>query len=269
MSESLVYGYIYRTICKVNGKRYIGQKKSPSFLGNKYLGSGTLLTRAISKYGEDNFEVELIEFCESKELLDEREAYWIDYYNSVKSDEFYNLRSGGMQPGFSPSVKSHLSNMAQGRIWMNNGQHEVHIKGSEYDTYSSSGYVLGQSESHKLHTSGANNGMYGKTHTEAVRTRLKEINLSNNPSKGKHWYTDGSVNIFAYPDDARLTSEFTRGRVRSAESVARMKSSMQGMRHVNNGEVSIRVPESQLESYLESGWHLGYLHKHRIGVTNR
>ena len=43
-----MFGYIYITTNKVNGKRYIGQKTSPVFLGNKYLGSGEALNNAIN-----------------------------------------------------------------------------------------------------------------------------------------------------------------------------------------------------------------------------
>ena len=38
-----MYGYIYKTTNLVNGKIYIGQKKSDVFLGDKYLGSGKKL----------------------------------------------------------------------------------------------------------------------------------------------------------------------------------------------------------------------------------
>ena len=77
-----MYGYIYKTTNLVNGKIYIGQKKSTIFLGEKYLGSGIELVNAIKKYGKENFKVELIEELPTKKKLDEREIYWIDKYNS-------------------------------------------------------------------------------------------------------------------------------------------------------------------------------------------
>lgn len=50
------------------------------------------LYRAINKYGIDNFSFEIIEEC-SKEALDEREQFWIKYYNSYKDG--YNQTTGG------------------------------------------------------------------------------------------------------------------------------------------------------------------------------
>lgn len=40
--------------------------------------------------------------------------------------------------------------------------------------------------------SGENNPMFGKTHTDESRQKISE------KSKGKHWYTDGNINIRAY-----------------------------------------------------------------------
>ena len=91
-----MYGFIYITTNHVNGRQYIGQKKyDKSGKWKKYLGSGIALKRAIKKYGECSFSKEIIEECETKETLDEREKYWIDYYNAVDSDDFYNIASGG------------------------------------------------------------------------------------------------------------------------------------------------------------------------------
>ena len=91
-----MYGFIYITTNHINGKQYIGQKKyDNSNKWKKYLGSGIALKRAIEKYGESNFSKEIIEECQTKEILDDREKYWINYYNAVDSDDFYNIASGG------------------------------------------------------------------------------------------------------------------------------------------------------------------------------
>ena len=45
-----MYGYIYLTTNHINGKKYIGQKKSNVFLGEKYLGSGKILKQALKKW---------------------------------------------------------------------------------------------------------------------------------------------------------------------------------------------------------------------------
>lgn len=79
------------TTNKLNGLIYIGQKHSDIFLGNKYLVSGKKLKLAIDKYGEDAFEVHLVERIDTKELMDEREIYWIAKYNTTQRDIGYNI----------------------------------------------------------------------------------------------------------------------------------------------------------------------------------
>lgn len=94
--EVKMYGFIYITTNHINGKQYIGQRKYDK--QNKwkdYLGSGIILSKAIDKYGIENFSKEIIEECNSKKELNEREKYWITYYNAVNSEHFYNIASGG------------------------------------------------------------------------------------------------------------------------------------------------------------------------------
>lgn len=91
-----MYGFIYITTNHINGRQYIGQKKyDKNGKWKKYLGSGIALKNAIVKYGIENFSKEIIEECDSKELLDEREKYWINFYNAVNNDKFYNIAFGG------------------------------------------------------------------------------------------------------------------------------------------------------------------------------
>lgn len=91
-----MYGFIYITTNHINGKKYIGQRKyDKQGKWKKYLGSGIILSKAIKKYGIENFSKEIIEDCETKQLLNLREKYWIDYYNAADSDNFYNIANGG------------------------------------------------------------------------------------------------------------------------------------------------------------------------------
>ena len=83
---------IYKTTNLINGKIYIGKdtKNNPT-----YLGSGKLLCQSIKKYGIDNFRKDIIEECTTKEMLDEREKYWIDLYRSTERNIGYNIALGG------------------------------------------------------------------------------------------------------------------------------------------------------------------------------
>ena len=60
-----MYGYIYLTINLINGKKYIG--KHYGELDDSYLGSGTILQKAINKYGKQNFKKEILYISKDEE----------------------------------------------------------------------------------------------------------------------------------------------------------------------------------------------------------
>lgn len=88
------YMIIYCTKNLINNKKYIGKDSNNN---SNYLGSGTMFLEDIKKYGKENFKKEIIEYCKNIKELEEREIYWIRFFNAVESDEFYNLTeiSGG------------------------------------------------------------------------------------------------------------------------------------------------------------------------------
>jgi hypothetical protein len=84
---------IYKTINLVNNKIYIGQDSHDN---SEYLGSGKILKKAIKKYGKENFKKKILEDnIRSKKELNEREKYWISFYNSTDKDIGYNIAKGG------------------------------------------------------------------------------------------------------------------------------------------------------------------------------
>jgi hypothetical protein len=85
--------YIYKTTCNVTGKWYIGMH-STTKLNDGYLGSGTILRHSIRKHGKKNHTKEILEFCETRELLALREAEIIN--KELLSDgKCMNLKEGG------------------------------------------------------------------------------------------------------------------------------------------------------------------------------
>lgn len=88
------YNFIYTTKNLINGKIYIGQHTT-SNLDDGYIGSGKLLWKAIKKYGIENFKREIIEFCEDKNELNDREIYFISYFDSINKNKGYNILIGG------------------------------------------------------------------------------------------------------------------------------------------------------------------------------
>lgn len=88
-----MYYFIYKTTNKINGKYYIGMHKTDN-LEDGYLGSGTHFKRALEKYGRENFEREILEYCNSDEEMHLVEARYITE-EVVNDKNSYNLKLGG------------------------------------------------------------------------------------------------------------------------------------------------------------------------------
>lgn len=86
------FGFIYITTNLVNGMQYIGKHTK---FGDNYLGSGTLLKKAIKELGEENFEREIIAYGYTAEQLNELEKSYIKVSNAAKDPLFYNIAPGG------------------------------------------------------------------------------------------------------------------------------------------------------------------------------
>lgn len=94
-------GFIYKVTNTVNGKVYIGQTRRdiPTrwhehqyYSFHKGRGYNSILHAAMRKYGTEPFIIEQVEECPVGKL-EERERYWIKYYNSTVNG--YNISTGG------------------------------------------------------------------------------------------------------------------------------------------------------------------------------
>jgi group I intron endonuclease len=91
---------IYIIKNNINDKVYIGQAKNTkkrfdSHCKPSSANDGDLVSVAISKYGKNNFYYEILE--EQIEDYNEKELYWIKYYNSIVPNG-YNILPGGNEP---------------------------------------------------------------------------------------------------------------------------------------------------------------------------
>ena len=89
--------FIYKITNLVNNKCYIGKtERSIKQRWKEHLKKHKKLDlplyRALNKYGIEKFQIEQLEKCSSEEV-DDRETYWITYYNSCKQG--YNCTLGG------------------------------------------------------------------------------------------------------------------------------------------------------------------------------
>lgn len=184
--------YIYLIVNKVNGKTYVGQhKSSKEWYEDKYMGSGKILKKAKLKYGIENFEKFLIQYCYSKEETNKAERFWIAEYRRRGKAE-YNLANGGdggngeANKGRAPWSKGkHLSEEHKQKIGESNRgkrhseeqnrKHSELMKGHTPWNKGKSGYL---SEESRKKMSEAKKGRH---HSEEWKKRMSET------ISGKHW----------------------------------------------------------------------------------
>lgn len=223
------YGFIYMTRNKVNGKLYIGQHKrtmNPKDINDEwYLGSGTLLKKALVKYGEENFERTILYECDNQQHLNYMEEVFIAYYNAVGDDSFYNLATGGFGSSskFTEEHKQHLRH--------------PHKPMSE-ESRKKMARVFTEETKQKISNTLKSKGI---KLTEEHKRRISETH------KGyKCMYKDG---VFKHvtPD------EFDQ----YLEDGWEVKSSKTGLVWIHNGDESKMVKQEKVDSYLSDGWELG------------
>lgn len=84
-----MYYTIYKITNIINEKYYIG-KHQTKCLDDDYMGSGTLLKRAIEKYGIENFRKEILHVFSTEEEMNAKEKELV-----VICEQSYNLNEGG------------------------------------------------------------------------------------------------------------------------------------------------------------------------------
>lgn len=279
---------IYRITNTVNGKVYIGQSKDVEERLKSHRSDSTSrhLKYSIKHYGVDKFLFEVIEEV-PVEKLNERERYWIAFYQSTDPSKGYNLTTGGERDAgwhHSDEVKARLSlegkarahlpgyvNPATGTTIIHKGDQTSRCKLVDLEKRLSQGWELGASEktlkeaaSKRLGpkngaygkgylTSGPRNGFYGRHHTEETKAKIRASMPDTSAAwRGRH-DTEESKQKMRGPR-ASLAGE-------NNPNYGRRGSASQnwGKRGINNGIIGKRVPAEEVPTYLAQGWKLGYL----------
>lgn len=263
-----MYGYIYMTINVLNGKRYIGQKISDKFLTKyKYAGSGMIIRQHIKNNGVDHLAVELLDTANSKEELDRKEIYWIEYYNAVEDPMFYNLAEGGN--------RNNMSHFDQDREAIRRERISNSLKGRHHSEETKRKISLGNI---------GNKNSLGRKHSEESK-RLMSIKQSgsNNPMYDVHKYgkdapfyghhhsdearkkiSEASKNRIVSEETRRKLSRINKGRVVSEETRRKISNSIDnrgdknpcyGRKRLTNDGIHWKMVRTEdLEFYLNNGY---------------
>lgn len=189
------------------------------------MGSGKRLKLAKQKYGIENFEKFLIQYCYSKEETDKAEKFWIAEYRRRGKAE-YNIADGGY---YSPSFKGHhhseesrakISASVLRAFELNNTRQKLSemkkgVPKSEEHKTAIGNALRGKpkSEEHRQHCKEAQQKYFethegtfkGRHHSEESKEKNRLAHLgkpSRNKGKklgsnGTHWYNNGEVNVKA------------------------------------------------------------------------
>lgn len=88
-----MFYYTYKITNNLNGCIYVGVHKTKK-LDDHYMGSGTILKLAYSKYGRHNFKKEILKFHQSQEDMYAHERAIVNEKFIARPDT-YNLKTGG------------------------------------------------------------------------------------------------------------------------------------------------------------------------------
>ena len=121
---------------KINGKVYVGSHSwKGEGIDHNYFGSGTAITRAVKKYGKENFQIEVLYFYDTVEECRADEERILTEYNVRDCPHSYNCKNSAI------------------------GWTSEDMSGEKHPMYG---------------RTGENNPMYGRTHTEEHRNKISQ-----------------------------------------------------------------------------------------------
>ena len=100
---------VYKITNLLDGKIYVGQTiRTLERRFKEHTEADSLIGKAIRKFGIENFSSEILETCQTKNQLNEREIFWIEKLN-CKTPNGYNVKDGGsFQTKRSKKIGGHL-----------------------------------------------------------------------------------------------------------------------------------------------------------------
>ena len=135
--------YFYKTTNLINGRYYYGSGSKKN-----YLGSGKILLEAISKYGKDNFKIEILKYFNNRKDAFLFEDKFLKLFKISEDPNSYNIKDSAVG-GATIKGDSHP------KPWLgktHSDEYKNHLKET---------------------MTGEGNPMYGKIHSDLTREKMK------------------------------------------------------------------------------------------------
>ena len=167
---------IYKVTNTINDKVYIGQTKQ-TLTKRKHQhkhNKNTAIGSAIRKYSQDSFIFEILEECSSYEHMNERENFWIKYYNCIAPNG-YNLVSGGVsRKEMSEETREKYKKINLGRKRSEETRNKIRL--AKLGKKATEDHIQKQKEGMKKRYAECGHHMYGKKLSEEIKRKIGESN---------------------------------------------------------------------------------------------
>lgn len=212
----------------INHKKYIGQshdiyyrwRKHKNALNSNYH-ENNHLQNSWNLYGQENFNFYIVERCDPDQL-DEKEIYYIDYYNTLNGDYGYNEKSGGQNCSsyYTDEIRKKISEAVK-RSYENS---DLKQRRSETTKH------YWEDSSNKERILGENNVMYGKNHTNETKKKISATKKSRHYSS----YNRNRTKVFCEELNTEYLDATTASKELNLDSSAILKA-CRGERHTCGG----------------------------------
>jgi group I intron endonuclease len=232
------YKIVYVTICKINGKCYVGSHASNKEIDG-YLGSGQAIINAIKKYGRKNFLRINLKFYDTIEKARIDEEYYINLFETLKPKGYNVHAKGGTIYGYSIGMagKSH-SQESRNKIGNYNKNKIISAETRSKISKTLQGHIISNDT------------------IEKIRKKL----IKNDPA-----FCKSCNKKIARPGKYSLCNECYRKTEEYKECVKKFTKNGLGKKHSDEH----KRKNSESHKGILKGTHISEDHKKRIGEKNR